>query len=91
MYIPIHTHFISVTYNLSPEVKQKSTKELWKEGRKLKGNTTVSRCIVGTFILQHTVKIFDRKCKEVLENCKCQAHSVATDPMLRGTNFYVSL
>ena len=91
LYIPILTHFTSVTYNLSAVVQQKSTKEFWKEGRKINENTTVSQCIDGTSILRDTVKNFDQKYKEMLENSKCQAHSVATDPMLRGTNFYFSL
>ena len=68
-------------------MSKKKIKEFWKELRKIKGNTTVSRCIDGTSILQDTVKIFDRKYKEVLDNSECQAHSVPTDPMLRGTNF----
>ena len=55
--------------------------------KKIKSNTTVGRCIDGTSILQDTVKIFDRKYKEVLDNSECQAHSVATDPMLRGSSF----
>ena len=55
---------------------------------KHKGNTTVSRCIEGTSILQVTVKIIDRNYKEVLDNSECQAHSVATDPILRGTTFF---
>ena len=59
--------------------------------RKFEGNTTVSCCIDGTSILQDTVINFDRKCKEVLDNNESQAHSVATDPMLYGTNFYFSL
>ena len=57
--------------------------------RKIKGNTTVSRCIDGTSILQDTVKNFDRKYKEVLDKSECQVHYVATDPMLRGTNFFL--
>ena len=72
---------------LLSKFEQKKTKEFWKEVRKIKGNTTVSRCIDGTSILQDTVKIFDRKYKEVLDNSECQAHSVATDPMLRGSSF----
>ena len=59
--------------------------------RKIKVNTTVSRCIYNTSISQDTVKKFDRKCKEVLDNSECQAHSVATDPMLCGINLYFSL
>ena len=58
--------------------------------KKIKSNTTVSRCIDGTSILRDSVKNFDRKCKEVLDNNECQAHSVATDPMLHGTKFYFS-
>ena len=34
----------------------KKTKKLWKEVRKIKGNTAVSRYIGGTSILQETVK-----------------------------------
>ena len=55
--------------------------------RKIKGNTTSSRCIDGTSISQDTVKKFDLKYNEVLHNSECQTHSVSTDPMLRGTNF----
>ena len=56
----------------------------------MKEKNTVSRCIDGTFILQDTVKNFDRKYKEVLDNYECQAHFAVTDPMLRGTNFSFS-
>ena len=72
---------------LSKLEKNKKTKEILKEMRKIKDNTTVIRCIDGTPILQDTVNIFDRKYKEVLDNSECEAHAVATDPMLRGTNF----
>ena len=58
--------------------------------RKLKGNTTVSRCIDDTSILQDNVKKVDGKYKKVLDNSECQAHSVATDPMIRGTTFSFS-
>ena len=58
--------------------------------RQIKGNTTVSRCVDGTSILQDIVKSFDPNYKEVLDNSECQAHSVATDPMLWGTNFSFS-
>ena len=50
----------------------------------------MSRCIDGTSILEDTVKNVDWKYKEVLANYECQAHSVATDHMLRGTNFSFS-
>ena len=59
--------------------------------RKIKGNSTVSRCIDVTPILRDTSKKFDRKYKEVLDESKCQAHSLATDPMLRWTNFSSAL
>ena len=59
--------------------------------RKIKGNTYISRCIDGNSILQEPVKKFDRKYKEVFDNSECQAHSVATDHMLCGTNIYFSL
>ena len=59
--------------------------------RRIKENTTVCRCIDDTSILQDTVKFFDRKYIKVLYNGECQAHSVATNPMLRGTSFYFSL
>ena len=36
-------------------------------------------------------KKFYRKYKEVLDTSECQGHSVATDPMLRRTNFSFSL
>ena len=63
---------------------------MWKEVRKLKGNTTFSRRIDGTSIIQDTVNIFDRKYKEVLDNSECQAHSVATDSMLPWTSYFLS-
>ena len=53
---------------------KKKTKEFWKEVRKIKGNTTVSRCLDDTSISQDTVNIFDRKYREVLDNSECQAH-----------------
>ena len=71
--------------------EQKKIKEFWKAGRKIKANSTVSWCIYGISILQDTAKNFDRKYKEVSDNSECQAHSVATDSMLRGTNFSFSL
>ena len=74
----------------SPNFSKKSTKEFWKEVRKVKGNRTVSWCIDGTSILLGTVKNLDRKYKEVLVNSECQAHSIAYDPMLHGTIFYFS-
>ena len=58
--------------------------------RKIKGKNTVSRCIDDTSISQDTVKNFGHKYKEVLDNSECQAHSVATVPMLRGTDFSFS-
>ena len=56
---------------------------------KKRPNTTVSRCIDDTSILEDTVKNFDRKYNEVFDNSECQANSVATDPMLRGTIFFL--
>ena len=41
-------------------------------------------------ILQDTVKFFDQKYKEVLENSECQTHSFAIDPMLRRKHFSFS-
>ena len=58
--------------------------------RKIKGNTTVSRYLDSTSILQEIVKKNYRKYKEVLNNSECQAHSVATDTFLGWTNFSFS-
>ena len=77
---------IKITILLS-KFEQKKSKEFWKEVKKFKGNTTVIRCIGSTSILQDTVKNFDRKFKEVLDNSERRTHSVGPDPMLRGTYF----
>ena len=59
--------------------------------RKINGNTTVSWCLDGSSILQDTVKNFDLNYKDELDTSEHQTHSVANDPMLRGTNFSLSL
>ena len=59
--------------------------------KKNKVNTTISRCIDGNSIMQDTMKVFNQKYQEVLDNIKCQAHSVATGHMFRRTSFSFSL
>ena len=81
----LNEHFCSL------HLSNRILKNFGKKWEKIKGNTTVSRCIDGTSILQETVKIFDRKYKEVLDKSECQAYFVATDPMLRETIFSFSL
>ena len=68
--------------------EQKKTKEFGKIRKKNEGNTSFSRCIDDNSILQVNVEKKYRKYKVVLDDSECQANSVATDPMLRGTNFF---
>ena len=55
---------------------------------KIKGNTTVSRCIVGTSILLDTVKNSSVRYKDVMDNSGCQAHSEVTDQNADGHTVY---
>ena len=72
----------------SLRLRKKKTNDFWKEVIKVKGNTTVSRCIDGISIIQDTVKNFDKVYQEVLDNSECQArHTGATDPMFCRTDF----